>query len=81
MGVIFSMFLEGKFLVIKFELEGSFGRSLEGDCHEVEVTLNLELLITIGISLGELVMSCKHNFTISLYLIWKQPKNHKKAPS
>ncbi len=25
--------------------------SLEGDCHEVEVTTNLELLITLGMSL------------------------------
>jgi hypothetical protein len=26
--------------------------SLEGDCHEVEVTLNLELLVTFGLNLG-----------------------------
>ncbi len=25
--------------------------SLEGDCHEVEVTPNLELLVTLGMSL------------------------------
>jgi hypothetical protein len=25
--------------------------SLEGDCHEVEVTLNLKLLVTLGLSL------------------------------
>jgi hypothetical protein len=25
--------------------------SLDGDCHEVEVTLNLELLFTFGMSL------------------------------
>jgi hypothetical protein len=31
----------GKFLVNKFELEGGFGMSLEGDCHELEVTLIL----------------------------------------
>jgi hypothetical protein len=30
---------ESKFLNTKFELGGSFGMSLEGDCHEVEVTL------------------------------------------
>ncbi len=32
-------------------LEGVFGRSLEGDCHEVEITPNLELLVTFGMSL------------------------------
>jgi hypothetical protein len=42
---------EGKFFVTKFELEGSFGLSLEGDCHEVEVKLNLEWLITFAVSL------------------------------
>jgi hypothetical protein len=41
---------EGKFLVTKFEFGGSFGLSLEGDCREVEVTPNLELLITFGMS-------------------------------
>jgi hypothetical protein len=29
----------GKFLVTQFEFGGSFGMSLEGDCHEVDVTL------------------------------------------
>ncbi len=42
---------EAKFLVTKFEFGGSFGTSLEGDCHEVEVTPNLELLVTFGMSL------------------------------
>jgi hypothetical protein len=42
---------EGKFLVTKFEFVGSFGMSLEGDCHEVEVTPNLEVLVTFGMSL------------------------------
>ncbi len=32
----------GKFLVIKIEFGGSFGMILEGDCHEVKVTPNLE---------------------------------------
>jgi hypothetical protein len=41
---------EGKFLVDKFEFGGSFGMSLEGDCHEVESTPNLELLVTFGMS-------------------------------
>jgi hypothetical protein len=39
---------EGKFIVAKFEFGGSFGMSLEGDCHEVEVTPNLEVLVTFG---------------------------------
>ena len=42
---------EGKFLVIKFEFGGSSGMSLEGDCYESEVTPNLELLVTFGMSL------------------------------
>ncbi len=42
---------EGKFLVTKFDVGGSFGMSLEGDCHEVEVTPDLELLVTFGMSM------------------------------
>jgi hypothetical protein len=42
---------EGKFLVVKFEFTGSFGMSLEGECHKLEVTPNLGLLVTFGISL------------------------------
>jgi hypothetical protein len=42
---------EGKFLYTKFEFGGSFGMSLEGDCHKVEATPNLELLVTFGMSL------------------------------
>jgi hypothetical protein len=38
---------EGKLFVTEFELRGSFGMSLEGECHEVEVTLNFELLVTL----------------------------------
>jgi hypothetical protein len=34
---------ESKFLVTKFEFGWCFGMSLEGDCHEVEATPNLEL--------------------------------------
>jgi hypothetical protein len=37
-----------KFLVTKIDFGGSFGMSLKGDCHEVEVTINLELLVTFG---------------------------------
>jgi hypothetical protein len=42
---------EGKFLATKFEFGASFGMSLEGDCHELEVTPNLELLVTFRMSL------------------------------
>ncbi len=35
---------EGKFLVTKFEFGGSYGMSLEGDFHKVEITSNLEML-------------------------------------
>jgi hypothetical protein len=42
---------EGKFLVTQFEFGGSFGMSLDGDFHEVEVTPNLELFVTFGMSL------------------------------
>jgi hypothetical protein len=41
---------EGKFLVTKFEFGGSVGMILEGDCYEVEVTLNMVLLVTFGMS-------------------------------
>jgi hypothetical protein len=43
---------EGNFFVTKFEFGGSFGMSLDLDCHEVEVTHNLKLLVTFGMSLG-----------------------------
>ncbi len=42
---------EGKFLIAKFEFGESFGMSLERDCHEVEVTPTLELLVTFDMSL------------------------------
>jgi hypothetical protein len=45
--------------------------SLEGDCHEVEVTPNLESIVTFGISLEGFVMSFIHYFTTSSYLIWR----------
>jgi hypothetical protein len=37
--------------VTKFKFGGSFGMSLEGDCNEFEVTLNLESFVTFGMSL------------------------------
>jgi hypothetical protein len=43
--------LKGKFLVAEFEFEGSLDMSLEGDCHELEVTPNLELLVIFGMKL------------------------------
>jgi hypothetical protein len=42
---------EGKFFVAKFEFGEILGKTLEGDCHEVEVTSYLELLVTFGMSL------------------------------
>jgi hypothetical protein len=45
------LFSEGKFLVTKFEFGGSFGMSFEGDCHELEVTPNVELLVAFVMSL------------------------------
>jgi hypothetical protein len=42
---------EGKFLVTEFEFGGSFGMSLKGNYHELEVSTNSELLVTFGMSL------------------------------
>jgi hypothetical protein len=44
---------ECKFLVTRFEFGGSFGMSLDGDCHEVEITPYLELLFTFDMPLDE----------------------------
>jgi hypothetical protein len=52
---------EGKFLVTESEFGGSFDMSLEGDCREIEVTPDVELLVIFVIT---------HNFTSS-YLIWR----------
>jgi hypothetical protein len=35
----------------KLEIGGSFVMSLEGECHEVKLTPNLESLVTFGMSL------------------------------
>ncbi len=43
--------LEGKLLFAEFELGGRLCKSWEGDCPEIEVTPNLELLVTFGLSL------------------------------
>jgi hypothetical protein len=40
-----------KYLVTKFEFGGKFGMILKGDCHEVEVTPYLKLLVTFSMSL------------------------------
>jgi hypothetical protein len=45
----FYKFARGQIFSPKFEFGGSFGMSLEGDCHEV--TPNLELLVTFRMSL------------------------------
>jgi hypothetical protein len=42
MAVLHTVRTEGKFFITKFELEVSFGMSLERDCHKVEVTPSLE---------------------------------------
>jgi hypothetical protein len=60
---------EGKFLVTNFDVGGSFDMSLEGDCHEVEVTPNLELLVNFGMSLEGACHDLINNFTTSSYLI------------
>jgi hypothetical protein len=56
---------EGKFLVTKFELEGNFGKSFEGDSHEIEITPNLELLITFGMSLEGICHELYSKFIIN----------------
>jgi hypothetical protein len=61
---------EGKLSVTKFEFWGSFGMTLEGDCHKVQVTPYLELLVTFGVSLEGVI----HNLTTSLCLIWSDQK-------
>jgi hypothetical protein len=43
---------EGDFLVHKFEFRGSNGIRLKGDYPELEITPNLELLVTFGMSLS-----------------------------
>ena len=48
--------------------------SLEGDCYEVEVTPNLELLVTFGMSLEGVCHELLHNFTTSSYLNFRWPK-------
>ena len=43
--------------------------SLDRDCYKVEVTPNLELLVTFGLSVEEVNMSFINNFTKCSYLI------------
>jgi hypothetical protein len=43
---------KSKFLVTKFEFGGSFGMSLEGDCHEAKVPPNLEIVGHFWCELG-----------------------------
>jgi hypothetical protein len=42
--------------------------SLEGDCHEVEVTPNLELLVTFGMSLDRVSNESARNFNVPILL-------------
>jgi hypothetical protein len=41
---------KGKFLITNFGFGECLDVSLEGDCHEVEVTSNWELLVTFDMS-------------------------------
>jgi hypothetical protein len=43
--------------------------SLEGDCHEVEGTANLELLVIFAMSLEGFIASFIYDLTTSSYLI------------
>jgi hypothetical protein len=49
--LVVTYLLEAKTLVTNFEFGGSFGMSLEGDCHGVEVTPKLKFLVTFDMSL------------------------------
>ena len=73
---------EGKFLVTKFEFGGSFDMSLEGDCHDLEVTHNSELLVNFGMCLEGV---CHEFYTKSHYKLVPNSKGTKnslkKAPS
>jgi hypothetical protein len=46
--------------------------SLKGGCHELEVTPNLELLVTFGISLRKFVISLIQNYTTTSNQIWRE---------
>jgi hypothetical protein len=75
---------EGKFLVTLFEFGGSLSMSLEGDCHEVEVTPNLEslTLTTFGMSLDRVCNELYTQFHCKLIPNLEVTKNSlKKAPS
>jgi hypothetical protein len=64
----------GQFFSAKFEFGGSFGMSLEGDCHKVEDTPNLELLLTFGMSsegVCHVLYTLFHDKTTSSFLIWR----------
>ena len=50
-GMVGKRMCRGQILVTQFEFEDSFGSSLEGDCPEMDVTPNLELLVTLVMNL------------------------------
>jgi hypothetical protein len=59
-----------------------FGMSLEGDCHDVEVTPNLKLLITFGMNLEGVCNEVYTKFHYKLITNLEVTKNSlKKAPS
>jgi hypothetical protein len=65
-----------------FELVKSFGMSLEGDCHEVQVTPNLELFVTFGMSLERVCHEVFTQFHYKLIPNLEETKNSmRKAPS
>jgi hypothetical protein len=52
----------------EIQFGGSFGMSLEGDCHEVEATPNLKLLVTFGLSLDRVCHELYINIITNSYL-------------
>jgi hypothetical protein len=72
---------EGKLLITKFEFGGSFGKSLQGDCHEIEVTLNLEFLVTFGTSSGivchMLIRDISHDNLMTIFIKIQKMKHAK----
>ena len=77
-----TIYTKEQILTHQIRIGGSFGMSLEGDCRELEVIQNLELLVTFGMSLKKV---CKELFTINSCLIRRElfvtTNSSKKVPS
>jgi hypothetical protein len=69
------MALWGQILVTKFEFGGNFGMSLVGDCHEVEETANLELLVSFGMSVEGVCHELYEQFHYKLIPNLEETKN------